>query len=178
MKTQPKLAGIVLIAAALLFSRNVKAQTTAAHSFRFSLGIDAADPTGNLRIGSNFALGGNGRIQYGVTDRFALTLTGGGFHFFSKDIPGTNVKFNSFGVIRVTAGVKEFFTKNIYFGAEAGVGQEETEHDGAGNTKFLLSPALGYANNRWDFGVHYDHYSGQDDPYGLVGLRVAYCFGL
>lgn len=178
MKTQTKLLGVVLTAAALLLTINVKAQTTAANTFRFSLGFEAADPTGNLRIGSNFSLGGNGRIQYGVTDRFALTLTGGGFHFFSKDIPGTNVKYDSFGVIRVTAGVKEFFNKNIYFGAEAGIGQEETEHNGAGNTKFLASPALGYANQRWDFAVHYDQYTGQKDPYGLIGLRIAYCFGL
>jgi hypothetical protein len=177
MKTISKLIAVAFTATALFFTTNAKAQTTPADAFRFSIGLESGIPTGNLRIGSNFSLGGTARIQYGVTDNFALTLTSGAFHFLSKDIPGTNTKYDSFGVIPIKAGVKEFFVPNFYVGAEAGVGIEETD-SGVGNTKLILSPALGYANKHWDVGFHYESFTGQNDPYGLVALRIAYGFKL
>ena len=122
-------------------------------------------------------LGGTARIQYGLTNSLAITLTSGADHFFSKVNPATGNKFNSFGIIPVKAGLKEFFIPSFYVAAEAGVAVEETD-SGAGNTKFLLSPAVGWANNHWDVGIRYDHYSGQQDPYGFVAIRIAYGFKL
>jgi hypothetical protein len=183
MKTLSKLIAAAFTISALFFTTNVKAQTTPANAFRFGIGLDAGLPTGNLRIGSNFVLGSTARIQYGISNSFAITLTSGADHFFSKTIPGTNMKYDSFGIIPIKAGAKVFFTPNLYFGAEAGVGIEETD-SGAGNTKFILSPAVGYAVKHWDIGVRYENYSGNDkksgqsDPYGFIALRAAYCFAL
>lgn len=163
--------------AVLLIAIRANAQTTPAHAFRFSVGADAGIPTGNLTIGSNFVLGGTIRGHYGLSDNFALTLTSGADHFFSKINPATGKKFDSFGIIPVKAGFKEFFVPNIYLAAEAGWAVEETD-SGAGNKKFLASPGAGWANSHWDIGLRYDQYIGQADPYGFVALRVAYGFGL
>jgi hypothetical protein len=183
MKILLKLTVVAFTAAVLFFTTNVKAQTTPAHALLFGIGVDAGLPTGNLTIGSNFVLGGTARLQYGISNNFAVTLTSGADHFFSKINPATGKVFDSFGIIPIKAGVKEFFVPSIYFGVEAGIGLEETD-SGEGNTKFLVSPAIGWANNRWDIGFRYDNYSGNDkhsgqsDPYGFVALRIGYGFKL
>ena len=178
MKNPSKLIiAVILVSSALFYTNTAKAQTTPANAFRFSVGLETGIPTYNLRISSDLSLGGTARIQYGVTDNFALTLTSGAFHFLSKDIPGTNKKYDSFGVIPIKTGVKEFFVPNFYAGVEAGIGIEETD-SGAGNTKVIFSPALGYANKHWDVAFHYESFTGQNDPYGLIALRIAYGFKL
>jgi hypothetical protein len=179
MKTILRSAAATFIAAALFYASNVKAQTASPNALRLSIGIEAADPTGNARLGSNFILGGTARLQYGISNSLAITLTSGAYHFFPIDIPGTHTKYQSYGVIPIKAGIEEFFVPNIYFGAEAGVGIEQTDN-GVDPARLLLSPALGYCNQHWDVGVHYDNFSsGADhDRYGLVGLRIAYGFGL
>jgi hypothetical protein len=177
MKMSSKLITAVFITAALFLTTNVNAQTTPAKALIFSAGADAGIPTGNLTIGSDFSLGGTLRLQYGITNNFAITLTSGADHFFSKIDPATGQRFDSFGVIPIKAGIKEFFVPNIYFGIEGGVAFEETDN-GVGNTKTLISPAVGWGNKRWDVGIRYDSYLGQNDPYGLVVLRVAYGFKL
>jgi hypothetical protein len=160
---------------ALLITTHVKAQTTHANALRFDIGLEAADPTGNARLGSDFILGGTARLQYGISNNFAITFTSGAYHFFPIDIPGTNTKYQSYGVIPIKAGIKDFFIPNIYFGAEAGVGVEQTDN-GVDPARLLLSGALGYANKHWDIGLHYDNFSSINDRYGLVGLRIAYGF--
>ena len=177
MKTLSKLTAAAFAAAALFFSINVKAQTTPANALRFNIGLEAADPTGNARIGTTFILGGTARLQYGISSNFAITLTSGAYHFFPKYIPGTNTRYDSYGVIPLKAGIKDFFTTHIYFGAEAGVGMETLDNNFWGPRRLLLSPALGYGNKHWDVGVHYDHFSTPGGGYGLVGLRIAYGFG-
>jgi hypothetical protein len=68
---------------------------------------------------------------------------------------------------------------NIYFVAKAGVGIEQTDN-GVDPARLLLSPTIGYANQHWDVGVQHDNFSsaGDHDHYGLIGLRIAYGFGL
>ena len=179
MKTLFRLAAAIFVAATLFCAPNVKAQTTSPNALRLSIGLETAAPTGNARLGSNFILGGTARLQYGISNNFAITFTSGAYHFFPIDIPGTHTKYQSYGVIPIKAGIMEFFVPNIYFGAEAGVGIEQTDN-GVDPARLLLSPALGYANQHWDIGVHYDNFSsaGDHDHYGLVGLRIAYGFGL
>jgi hypothetical protein len=179
MKILSKLVAIALTTLALFFSAYVKAQTTAAHAFVLSLGIEPGLPTGSARIGTTFTLGGDIRLQYGLSDRFAVAFTTGGYHFFPKRMPGTEGRYGSYGVGPIKAGIKEFFAPNLYFGAEAGVGYEVTEKGfGNGQHKLILSPALGYANKHWDVGVYYESYSGQQNNYGQVALRIGYGFQL
>jgi hypothetical protein len=175
MKRQSKLITLFFTITVLFFTANLKAQTTPANSLRLSVGADAGIPTGNLRIGSTFVLGGTPSLLYGITNNFAVTLTSGADHFLSKYIPGTNKRYDSFGVIPIKAGFKEFFIPNVYVAAEGGVAFEQVD-SGPGNKKFLLSPAIGVANKHWDVGVRYDNYAGQNDNYGFVALRIVYGF--
>jgi hypothetical protein len=177
MKSLSKLI-LPAIAVVLLYA-NAKAQTTPVNKFNLNLGIETGLPTSNQSNYSAFVLGGTIRLQYGITNNLAATFTTGGYHFFSQKIPGTNVRYANFGVGPIKAGLKEFFIPNFYIGAEAGIGREVTEQGFVGGqTKLLISPALGYANKRWDLGVHYDSLSGDQNNYGLVALRLAYGFGL
>jgi hypothetical protein len=108
-------------------------------------------------------------------------LTSGYYNFFGNDYTTTvggvttTVDASSKGVIPLKAGFKAFFADNLYFSAEAGAGFET---NGTKNAKLLLAPGLGWANQKWDVGVRYEDFSGQNYSYGLVGLRLAYGFEL
>lgn len=177
MKKLTTLAAAALTGVALLIGSNVKAQTTPSSALRFGIGLEGGVPTGNAHNASNLELGGTARLQYGTSDHFALTLTSGYYNFFGKDytVGNTTINGQSFGIVPVKAGLKAFFSDNVYFGAEAGAGFETK---GAKNTKLILAPGLGWANKSWDVGVRYEDFSGQNNSYGMVGARIAYGFEL
>lgn len=180
MKKVTNLLASAAVAVAILFGTNAKAQTTTTKStdsdpWRLGFGIEGGIPTGDIHPASGFELGGSARLQYGVSNNFALTLTSGYTNFFIKDAYRLPGEPSGQGIVPVKVGLKAFFAPNIYFGAEAGAGFETNY---ASNTKLILSPALGWANEHWDVGVNYTNYSGQGDSYGSVGLRLAYGFGL
>ncbi len=188
MKNKSKIMAIAIAALAIFFTTNVKAQTTPPSAWRFGVGLEGGLPTGNAHNISNFELGGTARLQYGLNKNLALTLTSGYYNFFGKTYnvldPTTGsvveVKGRSLGMVPVKAGIKAFFAPNFYFGAEAGAGFEvhAIVDNGTKDTKLILSPGLGYASKSWDVGVRYENFSGQSNNYGLVGLRIAYGFGL
>ncbi len=181
MKNRTKMMAMAIAVIAILFTTNVNAQTTPVNKFRFGIGVEGGIPTGDINNFSNFELGGTARLQYGLSNNLALTLTSGYYNFFAKSSSATidgvtyTAKPKDQGLVPAKVGIKAFFTQNLYFGAEAGAGFETSY---ANNTKLLLSPALGYATKSWDVGVRYENISGQSDNYGTVALRVAYGFGL
>lgn len=180
MKRVSKFMAVAIAAGALFFANNVNAQsratTTDSNPWRLGIGVEGGIPTGTEKNFSNFELGGTLRLQYDADARLGITLTSGYYNFFGKDNPGLpGTKYTDDGIVPVKAGIKAFFAPEIYFGAEAGAGFETRS---GGNTKLILSPALGWANRTWDVGVRYESFTGQNDNYGLVGLRVAYAFGL
>ncbi len=165
---------IVAMVIAMFLGSNVKAQTTDSNALRLGIGLEAGLPTGNAHNISNFELGGTARLQYGLSHNVAVMLTSGYYNMFGK---GDN---NSLGIIPVKAGVKLFAGDGFYFSGEAGAAFETSTdpYTGTKNTKLDLSPGIGYATKTWDFGVRYENFSGNSNSYGLVGLRVAYGFGL
>jgi hypothetical protein len=177
MKTLSKLIAAAFIGAALFFTTNVNAQTTDANAFKLALSVEGGAPTGVAKLGANFALGGNARLQYGITNSLAVTFAAGGYHFFPKMIPGQDSRYQGYGELPIKAGIKEFFIPNVYVAAEAGVAFEKLEQ-GWGPHRLALAPGVGYANKKWDVGVHYESFSRQEDHLGFFGLRVAYGLGL
>jgi hypothetical protein len=176
MKTTFKL--IALAFATLFFSTGSQAQTTDAGKWNLGLGIETGIPTGVAKLGATNTLGGTGRLQFGVSNSFALTLTTGGYHFFPKKNPTTGIRYGSYGEIPVKIGFKEFFVKSLYIGGEIGTASEKLEK-GWGPTRLDLSPALGWANKNWDFAVHYENFSRHGEKsLGLVNARIAYGFQL
>jgi len=187
MKKVTNLLAVAAVAGAIFFGSSAKAQTITPDKFRFGIGVEGGIATGNAHNYSNLELGGTGRLQYGLSNNLALTLTSGYYNFFGKSEPGTDTKYQSLGMVPVKVGIKAFFTQNLYFGAEVGAGFEtkdflpqglDENRFAAKDTKLILSPAVGYANKHWDVGVRYENYSGQSNSYGLVALRLAYGFGL
>jgi len=176
MKKSTNLIAAALVTAALFLGSNVKAQTTTpANPWRLGIGLETGIPTGTASNTSNFELGGTARLQYDVTNKFAWTLTSGYYNMFGKENPVTGGNYNTEGIIPAKVGIKAFFAPSLYFGAEAGAGFETGT---GGDTKLILSPTLGWASKSWDVGVRYENFSGQGNNYGLVGLRLAYGFGL
>ncbi|TSD66513.1 hypothetical protein FFF34_003655 [Inquilinus sp. KBS0705] len=170
-----KLVAAAFTAAAIFLGTNVNAQSTPKSAFRFGLGLEVGAPTGNAHDFSKFELGGTARLQYGVADNLALTLTSGYYNMFGREIGNTGANYNDLGIVPLKAGVKAFFSQNLYFGAEVGAGFET---NGASNTKLIVAPGLGWANRTWDIGARYENFSGQGYNYGLAGLRIAYGFAL
>jgi hypothetical protein len=188
MKKTTKLVATALAAVALFIGTNVKAQIITPNKLRFGFGVEGGLATGNAHDYSNLELGGTARLQYGLSNNLAITLTSGYYNFFGKTepVPFANLKYQSLGMVPIKAGIKAFFTPNWYFGAEVGAGIETktflpqgiNEDFAQKDTKLILSPAIGYASKHWDVGVRYENYSGQSNNYGLVALRLAYGFGL
>jgi len=187
MKKVTKLVAAAIVGVAIFFGSSAKAQTITPNQFRFGFGVESGIVTGDAHDYSNLYLGGTARLQYGLSKTVALTLTSGYYNFFGKDIPGTDSKYQSLGMVPVKVGIKYFFAPSFYLSGEAGVGIETKAFAYPGeiddrasetSTKLLLSPGVGYASKHWDVGVRYENYSGQDFNYGVVGLRLAYGFGL
>ena len=178
MEISSKLAIILSTSVLSFFAFDSMAQTTAAETFNLGLGAETGIPTGVARLGATFTLGATGRLQYGISNNFAITLTTGGYHFFPKLIPGTNTRYASYGEIPVKIGIKEFFVPNIYVGAEGGIAWEKLESGWAPFHRRDLSGGLGYANKHWDIGLRYEDFYMKDYHSGLVGLRLAYGFAL
>jgi len=175
MKTISKLTVAAFIAFALFAANKSNAQTTQANKFNLNVGVETGIPTGTASMFDTFTLGGTIRLQYGISNNFAVMFTTGGYHFFPQMVPGTDRRYSSFGVGPIKAGFKEFFMPNIYFAGEAGIGREVTEQGFVGGlTKLLIAPGVGYANKKWDFGVRYESLTGNNDNYGVVGLRIAF----
>jgi hypothetical protein len=179
MKKVSNLLAAAIVAVAIFFGSSAKAQTTPATSpnpnpWRLGFGIEGGLPTGDAHPASGFELGGTARLQYDVTSSVALTLTSGYTNYFIKSDYRDGGPSN-LGIIPAKLGVKWFFVHSLYVAGEGGAG---IETNGPKNTKLLLSPALGWANEHWDVGVNYTNYSGQSDNFGSVGLRLAYGFGL
>jgi hypothetical protein len=175
MKKLTKLAAAAIVGVALFIGTNANAQSDS--RLRFGIGAEVGVPTGDASNGSNIYAGITPRLQYGADEGLAWTLTSGFYNFFGKNytVGTTTVNGKDGGLVPVKLGIKGFFAQNLYFGAEAGAGFETNS---GGNTKLIVAPGIGFANEKWDVSARYENFSGQSNNYGLVGLRVAYGFKL
>jgi hypothetical protein len=135
--------------------------------FRLGFGLNAGPATGDY---FNFALGGDVRLQYDLTQKTSLTLTTGYTHLF-----GEEDYIDDLGYIPVKAGFKAFVWENsFYVLGEVGAGFAVTnDYD---ETTFLWSPGVGYANDVIDISVRYEGMN--DFNADQIALRLAYGFRL
>jgi hypothetical protein len=195
MKNLTKAIATVSFAVASLFASNVvKAQTTTpANAWRFGIGIEGMATTGGqIHDISNAGIGGTARLQYGINNNVAFTLTSGYYNFFGKDYsviqtPTTTVTYKAidFGIVPVKAGIKGYIGDGFYVAGEVGAGFETKDaYRGATGdfnkkaTKLILAPGIGYSWTNVDFGVRYENFSGNNNNYGMVAARLAYGFKL
>ena len=187
MKKLSNLLATAAVVGAIFLGTSAKAQTIVPNKWRFGVGVEGGLVTGDAHDASNLELGGTARLQYGFSKNLALTLTSGYYNFFGKSYDAAGDKYQSLGMVPIKAGIKYFVGSNFYVAGEAGVGIETKtfatqgevdDYSDQTHTKLLLSPGIGYAEKHWDIGVRYENYSGSSANYGVVGLRLAYGFGL
>ncbi len=182
MKTRSTKPFYIIVATFLLFGgSSAKAQSAMAGKFNLGIGFDALATVGNEVVRENLALGLTPRLQYGVSNRFAITLTSGFYSFFStdpdKEFIQDAMNISKSTIIPVKLGAKVFLGNNFYLAGEAGAVFEEARNP-QDRVHFLWSPGIGYATKHWDIGARYEDFSGDRYTDGVIGLRVAYGFGL
>ncbi|WP_298396894.1 hypothetical protein [Flavobacterium sp.] len=144
--------------------------------FRLGIGINAGLPTNDPY---DFNLGADARLQYDLSKKYSLTLTTG---FSNMFVSGDD---NDLGYIPAKAGFKAFVLKDkLYLMGEVGAAFAVTNN--YDKTSLLLSPSIGFATNKIDISLRYDHFNDfpvlkdntVDKGLGLVSLRLAYGFKL
>lgn len=144
--------------------------------FRLGFGINGGLPLDNPY---NFNLGADARIQYDLSKKYSVTFTTGFSNMFASG------DTNDLGYIPAKAGFKAFVLKDqLYLMGEVGAAFAVT--NGYNDTSLLLSPAIGYATDKIDISLRYEHFN--DFPViknnvvkeglGQISLRLAYGFKL
>lgn len=144
--------------------------------FRLGFGLNAGAP---LQEPYSMSLGADARIQYDFSKKTSLTFTTGYTNLFVDE------PTNDLGYIPAKFGFKAFVLKDkFYLMGEAGAALPVTS--GYHDTSLLLSPSIGYATDKIDLSIKYEHFT--DFPIlqqgeirnglGMISLRVAYGFKL
>lgn len=134
--------------------------------FKLGFGVNVGATTGDY---FNWALGGDVRLQYNLSQRTSLTLTTGFTNLFGDD------EVKDLGFIPAKAGFKAFIWEDrFYVLGEVGAGFAVTND--YKQTSFLWAPGIGYANKYFDASIRYE---GMTDFHAdQIALRLAYGFDL
>lgn len=180
MKRSNILKGLIVLSAFLFQVNSANAQDQPAQNFdrgfRLGFGINAGAP---LQDPYNMGLGADARIQYDFSKKTSLTFTTGYTNLF---VDGNT---NDLGYVPAKLGFKAFVLKDkFYLMGEAGAALPvTTEYN---DTSLLWSPSIGYATDKIDISVKYEHFNdfpvlknnAIENGLGMVSLRVAYGFKL
>ncbi|HEY0243967.1 MAG TPA: hypothetical protein VGC01_00255 [Mucilaginibacter sp.] len=197
MKNSFKFSALVLALAGLTLGAKAQTttpvsgttSTTSSTGVRYSIGVDAGLPTGNLSNGYNWSLGGSVQADIPVASQLFVTVNAGYNNIFGKDnIGGTNVSATNIQLLPVKAGLKFFPVSNFYIQGEAGAGFALNKADAGFNKSaaFIYAPQIGYqfqlgGKNFIDAGVRYEGSTKfnsdiDDSKVNFVALRLAYGF--
>jgi hypothetical protein len=202
MKNSLKISAIALAFTAFGFTakaQTISPSTTSANTsngVRFSIGVDAGIPTGNLSNYYNWNLGGSVQADIPViSNQLFVTVNAGYDNIFGKHdltavVPGNTIIYNQQNIelLPVKAGLKFFIVPNFYVQGEAGAAfsLNKTDNGFTNSAAFIYAPQIGYqfqlgGKNYIDAGVRYegstDFVSNESDSkVNFVSLRVAYGF--
>ena len=197
MKNSLKISAIALAFTAFAFTAKAQTitpstttSTTTPTGVRFSIGVDAGIPTGNLSNSYNWNLGGSVQADIPVVSNQLFVTVNAGYDniFGKKNLDGTGIDATNIQLLPVKAGLKFFIVPNFYIQGEAGAAFVLNKSDINANNSaaFIYAPQLGYqfqlgGNNYIDAGVRYEastNLNSNDDnsKVNFVGLRVAYGF--
>jgi len=198
MKNSFKISAIALAFTAFAFT--AKAQTTTPSTttsttttptgVRFSIGVDAGLPTGNLKNNYDWNLGGSVQADIPVvSNQLFVTVNAGYDNIFGKNyIDGSGIDATNIELLPVKAGLKFFIVPNFYIQGEAGAAFLLNKSNLGDNNSaaFIYAPQLGYqfqlgGKNYIDAGVRYEastklNSNVDDSKVNFIGLRVAYGF--
>lgn len=159
-----------VLLATLLFV-GVASTSFAQDGGKFSVGVEAGLPVGDISKAYNFVIGGSLKYDLPIADATAFTITAGYSSFQGKTILGT--KIPAAGFVPVKAGIKYFLAESFY--GEAQVGAAFSTQSGGG-TAFAYSPGIGYKfSDVVDLGVRYEAWS-KNGTVGQIGARLGFSF--
>jgi hypothetical protein len=187
-----KITALVLALAGITVG--AKAQTnptsTKTTGIRYSVGVDAGIPTGNLSDAYSWNLGGSIQADIPVASQLFVTVNAGYNNLFGKDVTvaGVTASATNIQLLPVKAGLKFFPVSNFYVQGEAGASFLLNKSDiGANNsTVFTYAPQVGYqfplsGSSFLDAGVRFENTTKinsnlDDSKLHFVSLRLAYGF--
>ena len=174
---------LFIIIVAIMLMHNSYAQknnSAASKPLKFSAGLEAALPIGNFATRATYGIGGTVQVDYNVAKKLDLTFNTGYINFTgnTQKIAGLgSYKFPTQNFIPLIAGIKYYFSENVFGAAQLGATVVSFKGGGS-STDFTLSPGVGYKfSNKIDALIKYTGYTG--GGYGLsntIGLRLGYTF--
>ena len=188
MKTSIKIS-VLALSLLSIFTINANAQDstpkTDGSGIRLSVGLDAGLPLGSLKNNYNWSGGASVEADLPIfRNQFYYTVQAGFNDVFASN--ATNAP--DMQLIPVKVGLKYFPIKNVYIQGQAGA-VFATNKTNLGYTKsaaFVYEPQIGVlfnvgGKNSIDAGVNYQNigqFYDNGNRSGILGLRVAYSFGL
>lgn len=168
---------LLLVFAAFITTMSVSAQLGTS----FSIGVEGDVPTGTFNnLGYRFGIGGSVQVENKIAHDAAISLNVGYINHSNK----TSTPHYHFSVIPVLAGVKYWFSKQVYGSAQLGAAFNSTKVSNNNNTTtatstgFAYSPGIGFnLSKSLDLLVKYFGNSVSGGTFGSVGARLAYTFG-
>jgi hypothetical protein len=197
MKSTLKIATLVLAFAGLSFAAKAQTTTTSTTSttttggIRYSIGVDAGIPVGDLKDTHKWNLGGSVQADIPVASQLFVTINAGYNNIFGKKNVGgiaTN-DYTDIKLLPVKAGLKFFPVENFYIQGEAGaaflLNSKDTYNDKS--VAFVYAPQIGVqfpvsaSGNFIDAGIRYEattkfNSAVDSSKPSFLGVRVAYGF--
>ncbi|MBB5396987.1 MULTISPECIES: outer membrane beta-barrel protein [unclassified Mucilaginibacter] len=194
MKSTLKIATLALAFAGLSFAANAQTTTTSTTTnggIRYSIGVDAGVPVGDLKDTHNWNLGGSVQADIPVATQLFVTVNAGYNNIFGKKNVGgvAAADITDIKLLPVKAGLKFFPVQNFYIQGEAGasflLNSDDTYKDKS--VAFVYAPQIGVqfpvsaSGNFIDAGVRYEattkfNSALDSSKPSFLGVRVAYGF--
>lgn len=146
-------------------------------SGKFSIGVEAGLPVGDVKNFSSFAIGGSLKYDHPIAENTFITGSAGYTKFLSND-DAKSIGYKLYA-IPVKVGVKYFFAESFYGEAQVGAAfVNESILGASGNTTtFAYSPGIGYSfGGGVDLGVRYEGWTKSGTTISQVAARLAFSF--
>lgn len=197
MKNTLKIATLALAFAGLSFAAKAQTATTTSTStttksgIRYSIGVDAGIPVGDLKDTHKWNLGGSVQADIPVASQLFFTVNAGYNNIFGKKNIGgiSGADITDIKLLPVKAGLKFFPIENFYIQGEAGAAfvLNKTDLGADKSTAFVYAPQIGVqfpvsaSGNFIDAGVRYEattklNSNADNSKVSFLGVRVAYGF--
>ena len=168
----------ILLVSAILAGTTFAAlaqQTTASSttSGKFSIGVDAALPTGDASQFYSTGFGGSIKYETPTAKNTFFTISAGYESFLYKSEFKTPGYKSADGFVPVKAGIKYYSDGGLFLEAQAGI----SVYTGSGSfTSFAYSPGVGYSfNGGLEVGMRYEAWV-KDGTFGQAAFRLSYKF--
>ncbi|UAY51345.1 outer membrane beta-barrel protein [Ferruginibacter albus] len=159
---------LAVVAIATFSAKAQDSKKSDSKDLKFSVGVEAGVPVGDLGNISTFAIGGSVQGEYMVDPSIGVTLNAGYLNFMAKD------GFPSSGLIPVLVGGRYYFNESWYGSVQVGM---SFSTESGGGSAFTYAPGIGYkVSENFDILAKYQAASKDGGTSAFAGIRAAYSF--